>query len=117
MSRVDDMPVYEQQKVEIEARLFNLWLRSKHSIAYPIRFPLSGLRGLVMIMQEGEWLCADETQYDLPVICWIDFQDKGRDTLHTPVACTRNFYHFAAEKIAPQVLELLQLELQQRLDK
>ena len=115
MSRVADMPVYEQQKDEVTARLYNLWRRAKLHIPCPIRFSLSDYRGLVMILDKHEWLCADETQNDMPVICWLNFSDQGRDALHLPVQCTLNYYHFAAFKIHAHVLELMEEELERRL--
>jgi len=53
----------------------------------------------------------------LPVICWNEFDDYGRATLHTPVKCNMNYYHFAAEKIRDRVLDLMQQELEHRLHK
>jgi hypothetical protein len=115
MSRVGDMPVYEQLNVEVPAKLYNLWRRAKLHLIFPIRFSLEGFRGLVMILDQHEWLCADETMNDLPVICWLNFDDKGRDAIHLPVACTLNYYHFAASKIQTQVLELMEKELEHML--
>lgn len=117
MSRVDEMPVYEQYTVEVSAKLYNLWRRAKLHFTCPIQFSLQGYRGLVMILDENEWLCADERQYDFPVICWINFADHGRDALHLPVSCTLNYYHFAAHKIRGQVLELMEQELENMLHK
>lgn len=116
MSRVADMPVYEQRTVEVAAKLYNLWRRAKLHLKCPIRFSLLDYRGLVMILDQDEWLCADETQNDLPVICWLAFVDQGRDTLHLPVQCTLNYYHFAAGKIRAHVLELMEQELERLLD-
>lgn len=117
MSRVADMPVYEQQKVEVTAKLYNLWRRAKLHIKCPIRFSLQDYRGLVMILDKDEWLCADETLNDLPVICWLEFADHRRDALHLPVQCTLNYYHFAASKIRVHVLELMTEELERMLHK
>lgn len=117
MSRVVGMPIYEHQKVEVPAKLYNLWRRTKLHYKCPIRFPLEGYRGLVMMLDENEWLCADERQNDLPVICWIEFVDQGRDALHLPIACTLNYYHFAAHKISEHVLELMEQELEKMLGK
>jgi hypothetical protein len=117
MSRVADMPVYKQQQVEVTAQIYNLWRRAKLHLRLPIRFSLTDYRGLVMILDKREWLCADETQNDLPVIAWLDFCDKGRDNLHLPIQCTLNYYHFAADKISAHVLELMQEELVNRLSK
>ena len=115
MSRVPGMPIYEQHKDEVSARLYNLWRRAKLHYSSPMRFSLSGYRGLVMLLDKNEWLCADERQNDMPVICWLNFLDQGRDTLHLPVQCTLNYYHFAAFKIQAHVLELMEEELQRRL--
>ncbi len=109
------MPVYQQLVFEVSAAHYNLWRRAKSHLTFPLRFPLPGLRGLVMIVDKHEWLCADETLNDLPVLCLMEFDDQGRDTLHTPVKCKLNYYHFAASKIRDQVLELMQQELEQRL--
>ena len=112
MSRVKDMPVYEHQHVEVTARLYNLWRRAKLHYKFPIRFSLTGYQGLVMMINESEWLCADESLNDFPVICWLNFDDHGRDALHKPVQCTQNYYHFAANKIQAHVLELMDCELE-----
>ena len=114
MSRVADMPVYKQQQVEVTAQIYNLWRRAKLHNSLPIRFSLTNYRGLVMILDKREWLCADETLNDLPVIAWLNFCDKGRDNLHLPVQCTLNYYHYAANKISAHVLDLMQAELVNR---
>ena len=112
MSRVADMPIYKQQRDEVSAKVYNLWRRAKLHMKCPIRFSLTGYRGLIMILDKDEWLCADERQNDLPVICWLDFADQGRDALHLPVQCTLNYYHFAASKIRIHTLELMEEELE-----
>ena len=112
MSRVEDTPVYERQSVEVPAKLYNLWRRAKLHATLPIRFPLEGYRGLVMILDKHEWLCANERQNDLPVICWLNFVDQGRDAIHLPVQCTQNYYHYAAHKIREPVMDLMEQELE-----
>ncbi len=54
---------------------------------------------MVMILEEREWVCANDLQNDLPVLAWVQFEDKGRDALHEPVRCKLNYYHFAASKM------------------
>ena len=115
MSRVENMPIYEQQSTEVSALHYNLWRRYRAHFPLPYRFSLGGLRGLVVILDSHEWLCADESQNDLPVISWVEFSDAKRDTLHTAVRCKLNYYHFAAEKIREQVLQLMQHELETKL--
>jgi len=117
MSRVPEMPIFQQQKVEVAAKVYNLWRRARLHMKFPIRFALRDFRGLVMILDKNEWLCADETNNDFPVLCWLEFDDHGRDALHVPVQCTLNYYHFAADKIELQVLQLMQETLEQMLQK
>ena len=115
MSRVADVPVYQQREAEVCAELYNLWRRAKLHFDVPIRLPLAELSGFVLILEENEWVCADETLNDLPVLAWVEFDDQGRDALHMPVKCKLNFYHFAASRIRAQVLVMMAEILEQRL--
>jgi len=115
MSRVEDMPIYKQQIIELDSRIYNLWIRAKKKLSTPMRFPLTGYRGLVMILQEQEWLCANERLNDLPVICWQNFEDKNRTSLHLGIKCQLNYYHFAADQIQQKVLSLMVQHLEKKL--
>ncbi|HHM05851.1 MAG TPA: hypothetical protein ENJ19_08920 [Gammaproteobacteria bacterium] len=57
----------------------------------PQRFPIEGLRGLDMILEDGLWAIADRTLNDIPVAAWTDFEP--RTSLHQPIACRLRFYH------------------------
>jgi len=111
MSRVADMPIYEQHQVAVSAPYYNLWRRARLHLKFPLRFSLESYRDLVMIIDNDEWLCADESNNDFPVLCWLDFEDKNRDNLHLPVKCHLNYYHFAAHKIHADILKLIEKEL------
>ena len=115
MSRVKDVPYYAQRDDKLDAQLYNLWRRAKMHFEMPIRLPLSDYPGFVMILEEEEWVCVDERQNDFPVLAWVEFEDQGRDTLHLPVKCKLNYYHFAASKVRAHSLELMQAELEARL--
>lgn len=115
MSRVADVPLYAQREDKVNAELYNLWRRAKLHFKVPIRVPVSDSPGFVMILEENEWVCADETMNDLPVLAWVEFDDQGRDSLHTPVKCKLNYYHFAASKIRAYSLEMMKVVLEQRL--
>ena len=115
MSRVQDMPVYQQQTIEISAAHYNLWRRLRAHFPLPFRIPLSGLRSLALIIDRHEWVCVDEALNDMPVICWDGFDDKGRDALHLPVRCTLKYYHFAAAKIQVDVIEKMQQAMQDKI--
>lgn len=115
MSRVGEVPVYEQRDDKVDAKVYNLWRRAKLHFGSPIRIAVPGLAGMVMILEENEWVCADRTQDDLPVLAWVEFEDKGRDSLHTPVRCKLNYYHFMASKVRRIALEQTEKILQKRL--
>lgn len=115
MSRIGDVPVYEQRDDEVEARLYNLWRRAKLRYGSPLRIPLVDYPGMVMLLEEQEWICVDERQNDLPVLAWVAFEGRGRDNLHEPVKCKLNYYHFAASKIRSHGLELMAQALEKRL--
>lgn len=109
------MPVYAQRQDVVTAKLYNLWRRAKLHFPCPIRLPLADFPGMVMILEEREWVCANERQNDLPVLAWVEFEDKGRDALHKPVSCKLNYYHFAASKMRARTLELMEEMLERYL--
>ncbi len=115
MSRVADVPIFAQRDSEVSAELYNLWRRAKLHFDVPIRLPLDDSPGFVMILEEDEWVCADETCNDLPVLAWVEFEDQGRDALHLPVKCKLNYYHFAASKVRAHALAMMAEILDQRL--
>lgn len=115
MSRVDDVPVYEQRSDAIEAKLYNLWRRAKMHFAMPLRLEFDELPGVAMILDRDEWACVNTHQNDLPLLAWVEFEDQGRDTLHTPVPCKLNYYHYAASKYRGRVLQLMGVALERRL--
>jgi len=98
VTRIQDMPVYAARTDQIEASLYNLWRRARLHLTFPMRIELPQL-----------------SQFDLPIIAWLDFQDVGRNSLHTPVSCKMNYYHHLANRIHDKVLLLMTHELEQRL--
>ena len=117
VSRVDEMPVYKQHDAEVSANVYNLWRRAKLHLSFPVRLPLKGLKNLVLIVDEHEWACVDESLNDFPVVAWLEFDDKKRDALHEPVHCKLNYYHYAASMICDEVLASMEENLQLRLAK
>lgn len=115
MSRVKDMPIYAQRDDEVSATLYNLWRRAKLHFDLPLRIELEDYHGFVMILEEHEWVVADEKENDLPILAWVEFEDQGRDALHVPVKCKLNYYHFAASKVRAHSLELMEVALEKKL--
>ena len=114
-SRIHDMPVLAARADELAAPLYNLWKRARIRHQLPLRMELTGVRQMAVIIDDEAWVVVDQNQYDLPILAWVDFEDTGRDALHTPVACTLNFYHFMASSLRLRVLDSIERELQARL--
>ncbi len=111
-TRIHDMPVYASCDGEVAASLYNVWRRAKLHLALPLRIELQGMKQMRLIVEEDCWVVVDENQYDLPILAWLEFQDSGRSSLHTPVTCRVNTYHYLAHLIKDKVLEHMGNELE-----
>ncbi|HHJ16936.1 MAG TPA: hypothetical protein ENJ80_09590 [Gammaproteobacteria bacterium] len=114
-TRIHDMPVYAARTDEVDASLYNLWRRARLHLAMPLRIELPGMKQMVLIIEDDSWVVVDQYQYDLPVLAWVSFQDAGRTTLHTPVSCTMNYYHYMAGQLREKVLACMGEALEARL--
>ncbi len=110
--RLEGIPVFAERADEVDARLYNLWRRARLHLDLPIRLPLPGLSGMAMLLEEHEWICVDERLNDVPVLAWVEFEDRHRDALHLPVRCRLNYYHYAASKIRADALAAMEAELE-----
>lgn len=113
--RLDDIPVYAARPCEIEALLYNLWRRARQHLGCSLRIELQGMPDMAMLLEDEAWVLVDQRQFDLPVLAWLAFQDKGRDSLHKPVSCTLNYYHFMASQLRARALVVMAEILEQRL--
>lgn len=116
VTRINDMPVYAARTDEMEAATYNLWRRARLHLDMPLRIDLPGLKQMVLIIETDCWVVVDQSQYDLPVLAWVDFQDAGRTSLHKPVTCTLNYYHYLASHLREKVLARMGEALEARLD-
>ena len=116
-TRIDSMPVYAARLERVDAGLYNLWRRARLHLPMPLRIDLPELKSMALIVEQDNWVVVDPRQYDLPVLAWVKFQDQGRSSLHTPVPCTLNYYHFMASQLRRQVLVLMEQRLEQYLHK
>ena len=116
MSRIHDMPVYASREDKVEASLYNLWRRARLHLPMPLRIELPSAKQMAIIVEQDHWVVVDQNQYDLPILAWVDFQDEGRSSLHTPVECTLNYYHYMASRIRLTALQELAKELENKLN-
>ena len=111
MSRVPGLPIYAQETSLVDSKLYNLWRRAKLHFPTPIRLSLN-FQDIVLVLEDREWVCVDESQNDMPVLAWVDFEDQGRAVLHEPVKCKLNHYHYAASKLHEPTLEQMETLLE-----
>jgi len=116
VTRIHDMPVYATRCDEVQPSLYNLWRRARLHDLLPLRFDLPGMLQMTLIIEQDCWVVVDQNQYDLPVMAWVDFQDEHRDSLHTAVTCTINYYHYLANQLQGKILQLMTEYLQTQLD-
>jgi hypothetical protein len=115
--RLRDCPVLNEYPSRIPAAVWNVWRRYWMHIARPTCFGMADLPPMSLMLDEREWVVVDSSLYDMPVLCWTDFQDSGRTALHEPVVCRVRDYHQGAAKLRNRVLELMAVELAARLNK
>jgi len=115
VTRINDMPVYESRTETLDASIYNLWRRARLHVEMPLRIEMPELKQMALILEDDSWVVVDQCQYDLPILAWIEFQDSERSTLHTPVICTLNYYHYMASQIRGKVLLHMSKELESRL--
>jgi hypothetical protein len=114
-ARLADMPVMAQRPDRLDAEVFNLWRRARHRWGSPLRLDDLNLKQMEMVLTDRYWVCVDAIRYDCPILAWVDIQDAGRDSLHEPIACNLNYYHFAASAVRLRALEKVRDVLEARL--
>jgi hypothetical protein len=115
--RLRDCPALNQYSSSIPAPVWNVWRRFWMRERRKTCFGLEGLPPMSILLDDGEWVLVDSSLYDMPVIAWTDFQDKGRTALHEPVVCAVRDYHQGAAKVRNKALLLMAEELEARLRK
>jgi len=104
VTRIHDMQAFETLVIKVDAEVYNLWRRVRLHANLPARIKLPALKSMMLLLEEDHWVMVDSSHDDLPMIAWLDFQDAGRSSLHTPVVCTVKYYHFMASQFYEKVL-------------
>lgn len=115
-ARLADMPVMAHRRNAIDAKIYNLWQRSKSRLSSPTVLDLPGLKTMRFVFSPEYWVVADSANYYAPIIAWLDFEVDNRSNLHEPIQCRINFYHFAASAVRAKSLELAFSQLSQKLE-
>jgi hypothetical protein len=113
--RLARMPVMAQRIDYIEAGYYNIWRRARARWGAPMRLLLPELKEMSLILDDNYWVCIDTVKYDAPILAWVELEDQDRTTLHLPIACKLNYYHFAASALRARALEQMEITLSERL--
>jgi len=114
-ARLADMPVMARRDDHLDADVFNIWRRARNRWGSPMRLEGIGLKQMEMILTDRYWVCVDAIRHDCPIIAWVDIDDIGRNSLHEPIPCKLNYYHFAASAVRARALERVKEILERRL--
>jgi len=105
--RLSEMPVMAQRPDMIDAKIFNLWRRYRQRPDAVDRFRLTGLRSMRFILADTYWVVVDSANFDAPIIAWTEFDVAKRSSLHEPMPCKINYYHFAASAVRAKSLDFM----------
>ncbi len=108
MSRIQGIPVFAERPDRVPARLYNLWRRVRMRVPGPIHLTLPDLKEMELILERDAWVVVDHNRGEVPVLAWVDFRIPPIRSLHEPVECTLNYYHFMASGLRARVLERLE---------
>lgn len=103
-ARLADMPIMAQRDDHLDADVFNIWRRARNRWGSPIRLEDVGLKQMEIVLTDRYLVCVDAIRHDCPIIAWVDIEDSDRDSLHKPIPCKLNYYHFAASALRAKVL-------------
>ena len=113
--RLKEVPVMARRPGKVDAHYYNLWCRVQKLSVPPLRLKLPGLKTMDLVMTGQCWVCVDASQNDIPVLAWAGFEAGERSAIHLPIACTLNYYHFAASAIHAKALCAMQAVLEDAL--
>ena len=114
-ARLADMPVMARRDDHLDAEVFNVWRRARRRWGPRLRLDDLGLKQMEMVLTDRYWVCVDAIRHDCPILAWVDIQDTDRASLHEPIPCTLNYYHFAASAVRAKVLAKVKEVLEARL--
>jgi len=116
-TRHNEVPVYEERDGRLNANFYNHVQVALKRLGKGLRLSIPGLRSLQLILQHDAWILVDSALNDLPVAAWSDFRRTDSSALHLPVLCRIRLYHAYAGMLLQRVLEQMDGELSEALQK
>lgn len=98
---------------KIEATCYNRARLALLRLGSPVCVALQMHRGLIVFLNNTDWLCVDSFADDQPVLAWRDFKIHARDNLYQPVSCELWLFHSCSGLIMGSALDDLHQALDQ----
>ncbi len=105
MGRLIGLPTYSSITTYVDATYFNTIRRALLKTNNTLRIPILELEQVDIIIDHDSWVCINRHN-NMPLVAWVDFHIGRRADLHSPIECTKNYYHFGAARIARNALAL-----------
>ncbi len=113
--RLVRMPIMAQRDSHIDASTYNVWRRARNIWGAPMKMVLPQINEFRLHLTDNYWAVVDLSRNNALVLAWIDLDDQDRSSLHKPITCKLNYYHFAASAIRAKSLVLMEEMLSERL--
>ncbi|NOZ55055.1 MAG: hypothetical protein GXP08_18265 [Gammaproteobacteria bacterium] len=113
--RLQDLPIYEFRRSQVDAVYYNLAQVALNRIGPSQCYPIPKLKNLALIIEKDAWIIIDRSLNEMPVAAWLNFKTIHRQSLHEAVDCHLRLYHAHADLILQQTLEAMQQLLGEKL--
>ncbi len=118
LARIEGLPILAQREDAIDANVYNLWRRLRLREGPHVELSLPGLKEMRLVLEDAAWAVVDGNRHDVPVLAWVDFAAlKSRSSLHEPIACKVNYYHYMASHVRGKALERMEQAITRRLSR
>ena len=115
--RLDNIPVYEYKKGQIEGHYYNQVQIALKRLGNQIRLNIPGLKHLDLVIDENAWIIIDKVHAEVPIAAWTDFDSGHRNSLNEAIPCTIKTYHQAADMILQRTLDSMEILIHEQLIK
>ncbi len=116
LTRLEGVPVLARRADAVDAATYNLWRRLRLREGPHVELALPGLKEMRLVLEDAAWAVVDTNRNDVPVLAWVEFSAlKSRSSLHEPIGCHVQYYHYMASHVRARTLELLPDILERRL--
>ena len=83
----------------------------------PLSLHLASLPGMDIVVDDETWIVSDRSVNDKPLLAWLDFNTRDRNSLITTIPCRINLYRPHSTFMIDKVLEQLYFTINSKLSR